>query len=293
VTSRVNGNALAATPPAAPAAGAADGSAVATRGRRRRLYREIDRSTYTVIAVGGMAGLLLLWWAYATFGNTNPLFLPSPAQVARRFVEYAGGDLWADAADSFSRVSIGFLLSSAMAIPLGLLVGTVRAAEAAVEPAMGFIRYMPAVAFVPLTIIWVGVGEEQKWLVIWIGTFFTQVLMVMDNVKRVRRELVDVGYTLGLSDLAVLGRIVVPAASPAIWDTLRITLGWAWTWLVLAELVAADGGLGHRVVLAQRYLQTDTIFVALIVIGLIGLMMDQLMKVIGRRLFSWAERGNA
>jgi NitT/TauT family transport system permease protein len=126
---------------------------------------------------------------------------------------------------------------------------------------MGFIRYMPAIAFVPLTIIWIGVGEEQKWLVIWIGTFFTQVLMVMDNVKRVRRELVD------------------------------ITLGWAWTWLVLAELVAADDGLGHRVVLAQRYLQTDTIFVALIVIGAIGLLMDQVMKFAGRRLFRWAEKG--
>jgi NitT/TauT family transport system permease protein len=150
---------------------------------------------------------------------------------------------------------------------------------------------MPAIAFVPLTIIWIGVGEEQKWLVIWIGTFFTQVLMVMDNVKRVRRELVDIGYTLGMTDRAILGRIVIPSASPAIWDTLRITLGWAWTWLVLAELVAADDGLGHRVVLAQRYLQTDTIFVALIVIGAIGLLMDQVMKFAGRRLFRWAEKG--
>ncbi|GAB3259513.1 ABC transporter permease [Kineosporia babensis] len=268
-------------------------AAVPTRGRRPGLYREISRGAYAVIAVCGMVVLLLAWWAYAKFGNTNPLFLPTPDRVARRFVDYAGGDLLTDAAASFNRVTIGFLLSSAMAVPLGLLVGTVRPAEAAIEPTMGFIRYMPAVAFVPLTIIWIGVGEEQKWLVIWIGTFFTQVLMVMDNVKRVRRELVDVGYTLGLSDVSVLWRIVVPAASPAIWDTLRITLGWAWTWLVLAEVVAADDGLGHRVTLAQRYLQTDTIFVALIVIGLIGLVMDQAMKVLGRRLFRWAERGNA
>ncbi|MCP2621307.1 ABC transporter permease [Mycolicibacterium smegmatis] len=263
-----------------------------TRGRRPRLYRELGSRTYTVIAVGSMAVLLVLWWVYARYGGTNPTFLPGPDKVARRFVEYLQGDLLADAAASFNRVTIGFLLSTVMAVPLGVLLGTVRIAEAAVEPTMGFIRYMPAVAFVPLTIIWIGVGEEQKWLVIWIGTFFTQVLMVMDNVKRVRRELINVGYTLGMSDFAVLTRIVIPASSPAIWDTLRITLGWAWTWLVLAEVVAADDGLGHRVTLAQRYLQTDTIFVALIVIGLIGLAMDQVMKIVGRRVFRWAERGN-
>ena len=264
-----------------------------TRGRRPRLYRELGSMAYALIAVGSLVVLISAWWLYARFGGINPLFLPTPAQVAQRFADYARGDLLADTAASFGRVTIGFLLSSAMAVPLGILVGTMRPAEAAVEPAMGFIRYMPAVAFVPLTIIWIGVGEEQKWLVIWIGTFFTQVLMVMDNVKRVRRELIDVGYTLGLSDLSVLARIVVPAASPAIWDTLRITLGWAWTWLVLAEVVAADDGLGHRVTLAQRYLQTDTIFVALIVIGVIGLVMDLVMKVMGRRLFGWAERGHA
>lgn len=266
---------------------------VPTRGRRPGLYRDLSKRAYAGVAVTGMVVLLLIWWAYAKYGGMNPIFLPAPDQVARRFVQYVQGDLVADATASFNRVTIGFLLSTAMAVPLGLLLGTVRSAEAAIEPTMGFIRYMPAVAFVPLTIIWIGVEEQQKWLVIWIGTFFTQVLMVMDDVKRVRRELVDVGYTLGLSDLAVLARIIVPAASPAIWDTLRITLGWAWTWLVLAEVVAAEDGLGHRVTLAQRYLQTDTIFVALIVIGLIGLVMDQAMKVAGRRMFAWAERGNA
>lgn len=263
------------------------------RGRRPYLYRDVGTGTYATVAIGALVVLGALWWLYAKFGGMNPLFLPSPGQVARRFVDYAGTDLLGDTTASFNRVTIGFILSTVMAVPIGIVIGTVRPAQAAIEPAMGFIRYMPAVAFVPLTIIWIGVGEEQKWLVIWIGTFFTQVLMIMDNVKRVQRELIDVGFTLGLSDVAVLLRIVVPASSPAIWDTLRITLGWAWTWLVLAEVVAADDGLGHRITLAQRYLQTDTIFVGLIVIGLIGLAMDLVMKVVGRRLFRWAERGNS
>lgn len=263
------------------------------RGRKPGLYRDLRGRTYLLIAVGGLVTLIAAWWLYAIFGGMNPIFLPTPAQVATRFVEYVRTDLAGDTLASFIRVSIGFLLSTAMAVPLGILIGAVRPAQAAIEPTLGFIRYMPAIAFVPLTIIWTGVGEEQKWLVIWLGTFFTQVLMVMDNVKRVRRELVNVGYTLGLNDLSVMSRIVVPAASPQIWDTLRITLGWAWTWLVLAEFIAAEDGLGHRVTLAQRYLQTDMIFVALIVIGFLGMVMDLLMKESGRRMFSWAEKGSS
>jgi NitT/TauT family transport system permease protein len=148
---------------------------------------------------------------------------------------------------------------------------------------------MPAVAFLPLTIVWVGVDESQKWLIIFIGTFFQQVLLVMDNVKRVPREYVDISHTLGMRDSKVLRRVVLPAAAPAIWDTLRITLGWAWTWLVIAELVAASDGLGHRIIVAQRYFQTDTIFVGILVIGLLGLVMDQVMKFTGKRIFRWAE----
>jgi len=111
----------------------------------------------------------------------------------------------------------------------------------------------------------------------------------MDNVKRVPREYVDISHTLGMRDTSVLRRVVLPAAAPSIWDTLRITLGWAWTWLVIAELVAASDGLGHRIIVAQRYFQTDTIFVGILVIGLLGLIMDQAMKFTGKRIFRWAE----
>ena len=187
------------------------------------------------------------------------------------------------------RITIGFSISTVLALPIGILIGTYRAAEAVVEPSVDFIRYMPAVAFVPLTIVWVGVDEPQKWLIIFIGTFFQQVLLVQDNVKRVPREYVDIGYTLGMKDRTVLRRVVLPASGPAIWDTLRITLGWAWTWLVVAELVAATEGLGHSIVVAQRFFQTETIFLGIIVIGLLGLIMDQAMKFAGKRIFRWAE----
>jgi NitT/TauT family transport system permease protein len=199
--------------------------------------------------------------------------------------------LWSDAAASFYRITVGFLISSAVAVPLGILMGTYKVAEAALEPTVDLIRYMPAVAFVPLTILWVGIGDGQKFLIIFIGTFFQQILLVMDNVKRVPRDFINVGYTLGLKEGTILRKIVLPAAAPAIFDTLRVTLGWAWTYLVVAELVAASTGLGHRIMEAQRYFQTDTIMVGILVIGILGLVTDFGFKFAHGRLFAWTEQG--
>jgi NitT/TauT family transport system permease protein len=268
----------------------------APRRQRRsavRLYGPLDPRVYFALAVAAFAAMLVAWWLAAALNVTSELFLPSPGQVWSRGVELArDGTLGSATWESFRRITIGFLISTALGVPIGILIGTYRIAEAAIEPPVDFIRYMPAVAFVPLSIVWFGVGETQKYVLIFIGTFFQQVLLVMDNVKRVPREYVDIGYTLGLRDPAVLRQIVLPAAAPAIWDTLRITLGWAWTWLVVAELVAAPNGLGHMILTAQRYFETETIFLGILVIGLLGLVMDQTMKIIGRRvLFPWAETG--
>jgi NitT/TauT family transport system permease protein len=277
------------------AAGAPRGAPATPRRRKRkrkllRLYNPIEPRTYLIIAILSFAALIGGWWLAAALDLAKDIFLPSPADVWDAGLEAArNGTLWDDARISFVRITIGFLVSTAMALPIGIAIGTYRAAEAAIEPSVDFIRYMPAVAFVPLTIVWVGVDESQKWLIIWIGTFFQQVLLVMDNVKRVPREYVDIGHTLGMKDRTVLRRVVLPASAPAIWDTLRITLGWAWTWLVVAELVAADDGLGHSIVNAQRFFQTETIFLGIIVIGFLGLIMDQAMKFTGKRLFRWAE----
>ena len=242
------------------------------------------------IAALVFATLAAGWFAVTSAGWVDPLFLPSPAAVGERLVVLAqGGELWTDLRVSILRIAGGFLLATAMAIPIGVLIGSYRLWEAAVEPLVDFIRYMPVVAFVPLTILWVGTDDAQKLLIIWIGTFFQQVLLVMDNVKRVPLDFVDFGRTLGMPDRSILTRIVVPSAAPGIWDSLRISLGWAWTWLVLAELVAATSGLGYRITAAQRFFQTDTIIGYILVLGLLGLVTDQLMKAAGRVLFRWAE----
>ena len=184
-------------------------------------------------------------------------------------------------------LALGFLISTLIALPIGVLIGCYARWEAAIEPFVDFIRYMPVVAFVPLTILWTGTSDIQKFLIIFIGTFFQQVLLIMDNVKSVPRDFINLGRTLGMPDWRILQRIVVPRALPAIWDSMRISLGWAWTWLVVAELVAATSGLGYRITTAQRFFQTDLIFGYLLILGLLGLVTDQLMKAAARHLFRY------
>ena len=212
----------------------------------------------------------------------------SPAKVLARLGELAAsGQLWQDASISIWRISIGFLISTAFALPIGVLIGCYKAWEAIVEPVVDFIRYMPVVAFVPLTILWTGTGDTQKYLIIWIGTFFQQVLLIMDNVKGVPWDFINLGRTLQMPERRILTRIVLPSAMPGIWDSLRISLGWAWTWLVVAELVAATSGMGYRITTAQRFFQTDLMIGYILLLGCFGLATDQAMKLIGRRMFRY------
>ena len=168
-----------------------------------------------------------------------------------------------------------------------ILIGSYPRWEAAVDPFVDFIRYMPVVAFVPLTILWAGTGDVQKLMIIFIGTFFQQVLLIMDNVKSVPRDFLNLGRTLQMPEWRILQRIVLPSSMPAIWDSMRISLGWAWTWLVVAELVAATSGLGYRITTAQLFFQTDLIFGYLRILGILGLTTDQAMKYAGRKLFRY------
>ena len=249
----------------------------------------LDRRLYLSIAAASFGVWLALWWAVTALGLVDPLFLPGPAAVLRRFGRWLlDGDLPEDAGISTFRVMAGFLASAVMALPLGLLIGAYRPVRAFFEPLLEFARYLPAVAFVPVVLLWTGIGEASKITVIWIGTFFQLVIMLSEDVARVPMPQVEGARTLGATDREVLMLVLLRSAMPAMFDTLRITLGWAWTYLVVAELVAANSGLGYAILKAQRFLQTDRIFVGIIVIGLIGLGTDQLLRWAHRRLFPWA-----
>jgi NitT/TauT family transport system permease protein len=184
---------------------------------------------------------------------------------------------------------MGFLISAALAIPLGLLAGCFRPIEAFIEPLVGFVRYLPAAAFIPLVIVWLGIGENAKIAIIFIGTFFQMVLVVADVTRRVPSELRDVSLTLGAHRLQVVRYVLAPAVFPGMLETMRVMAGWAWTYLVVAELVAANSGLGFRILKAQRFLATADVFAGIVVIGLLGLATDLAFKFLSARLVPWAK----
>ncbi len=259
------------------------------RGALWTIRGTLDRRIYLLIAGSSFCLWIGVWWLVTALAWIDPLFLPGPGAVLRRFFSWLrDGDLLSDAGISLFRVTAGFLASAVMALPLGLVVGAYRPVRAFFEPLLEFARYLPAVAFVPVVLLWTGIGEASKITVIWIGTFFQMVIMLSEDVARVPLPQIEAARTLGANGAEVVRRVLWRSALPAMFDTLRITLGWAWTYLVVAELVAANSGIGYAILKAQRFLQTDRIFVGIIVIGVIGLGTDQLLRFAHRRLFPWA-----
>jgi NitT/TauT family transport system permease protein len=189
---------------------------------------------------------------------------------------------------SSGEIVAGFILASILAIPFGILMGSFKIAEAALEPITNFMRYIPISALIPLLILWVGIGIEEKIAVIFLGTFFQQLVIIADVSRGVSRDLLDVSYTLGADRRTVVTRVLIPATMPGVMDTLRVTLGWAWTYLVVAELVAANKGLGYFILNSMRGLFTDQIFLGIMVIGLLGLITDQAFKAFRDWLLPWA-----
>lgn len=236
--------------------------------------------------VAFIAGWGLLTWS----GLVKPIFLPTPGAVAIRAGEmWADGSLVGHARASITVIAVGFALSSLLSIPVGLIAGTYPAFQALIGPLVGFTRYLPVTAFVPLFILWIGIGLEQQAAVIFFGVFFQQIVMVADLVRGVPNDLLNASYTLGTSPRRVLPSVILPAVAPGILDVLRVTIAWAWTYLVVAEMVGANEGLGYISIRAVRGFQVDTIFVAIAVIGLFGLFTDVALRVLRKRLFPWAD----
>lgn len=253
--------------------------------------KDIAKPLYTGAGIATFI-LLLLFWSILSYGGfVNPLFLPAPDKIVKSAISiFQSGEIWTDIGISFSRVALGFILAAVIGVPLGMLMGSLRVMQGAFEPIIGFIRYMPASAFIPLLILWIGLGEGEKMAVIFLGTFFQLTLMVMDVTKNIQNELIEVSYTLGAKSFQLFKRVILPASLPGIVDTLRITFGWAWTYLVVAELVGASDGLGFMIMQASRFLKPDKIIVGILIIGVLGLIMDLIFKAIYRASFSWMRK---
>ena len=229
------------------------------------------------------------WYISAKYLRIDSIFLPSPLDVGKAFINlWSKGFLLEDIWASFSRVSAGFILSALVALPLGILMGAFASIRSLFEPIIAVVRYMPAPAFIPLLIIYLGIGEEPKIALIFIGTVFFNILMIMDAVKFVPKDLIETTYTLGGTRWQVLAQVITPYIVPSIIDTFRINIATSWNLVVVAELVAASEGLGKRIILAQKFLKTDEIFACLIVLGLIGFCLDLFFRLLLRTTCKWA-----
>ncbi len=257
-----------------------------------KIRRQIDKKKYTLYAVLTFLVIIALWTIVSSLELIDTIFLPTPLNVLKyAFKTAKEGILWANMGISIYRITFGFVLAVILGVPIGILAGTFKPIEAVVRPVSEFIRYMPVPAFVPLIMVWVGIGESAKITVIFIGTFFQLVLMVADDAKSVSDDLIFASYTLGADTKMAIMKVLIPAMMPRLMETLRMMIGWAWTYLVSAELVAASSGLGYSILKAQRFVKTDAIFSGIIIIGLLGLIIDRIFAYINKKLFHWAEGG--
>jgi NitT/TauT family transport system permease protein len=234
--------------------------------------------------------LFVALWSAATFGGwVTPQFLRDPwAMLVAGWDLLTVHEFYLDIGVTVWRVVGGFVVAAAIGVPLGILMGAYKPIEAFFEPFVSFARYLPASAFIPLLILWAGIGETQKLAVIFIGSFFQLVLMIAMIVGATRRDLVEAAYTLGASSNGIVRRVLLPASAPHIAETLRLVLGWAWTYIIVAELIGASSGIGHMITDSQALLATDQIIFGIVVIGVIGLVSDYLFKLVNQKLYPWS-----
>ncbi len=235
-----------------------------------------------------IALLLVFWYLLTATGTVNPVFLPSPGQTLQAFFSLWSPSFFQQALlPSLIRIGGAFLLSVLIALPLGVLSGQIPTVAQLVQPLCGFTRYLPVAALVPLCILWFGIGDAQKIAVITIGLVFQLTLLLTADSAAVPKELIEAARTFGLSRGEIIWRIVLPHSMPRMWDDLRIAAGWAWSYLVLAELVAGNRGIGYFIIQSQRYLETGQVFAGILFVGILGLLTDLLFRFSGSRLFRW------
>lgn len=260
--------------------------------RRRPVFAPLEpvspRARW-MLGVGFFVLFVSAWAAFTLGGYVSPTFLASPVTMVREgwllFTQY---NFHEDIGMTVWRVFGGFAMAAIVAVPLGIAMGAYKPVEAFLEPFVSFCRYLPASAFIPLLILWAGLGEAQKLLVIFIGSVFQIILMVAVIVGGARRDLVEAAYTLGANSQGIVKRVLIPGAAPGIMEALRLVLGWAWTYVIVAELIGSSSGIGHMITDSQALLNTGQIIFGIIVIGVIGLISDLAFKALNRRLFAWS-----
>jgi NitT/TauT family transport system permease protein len=262
------------------------------RGRRQhallRLRGDIPIGTRIALAVLGIVMLFGCWWLAADL-LVQKEFLPNPADTLHGLETYwNSGDFWSDVWASSLRILKGYSISLAIGAVLGLFIGSFRSVESFWESPIGFLRYIPATALVPLFLAWLGIDEAPKVALVIAGTVFFNIVMMADVARLVPREMILAAYTLGAGRSRVMGRVVLPHCLPGMIDVARVNLAAAWPMLVVAELLAATDGLGYRLTVLRRGSEWEQIFAVLVVFAVIGITSDLFLRWLRNRVAPWA-----
>jgi taurine transport system permease protein len=246
----------------------------------------------TTLSVVTMVGILVLWWLASHFRWLPPLFLPTPETVFTRLYESALGRLTdAPLSEHFGwsifRVFSAFVAACVTAIPIGIAMGVSRIARGIFDPPIEFYRPLPPLAYLPLIVIWFGIDELSKILLIYLACFAPLAMSARAGVRSVSQEQIHAAYSMGASKWQVIRHVIVPAAMPEILTAMRIAIGFGWTTLVAAEMVAATKGLGQMVLNASNFLRTDIVIMGIIVIGAVAYLFDLLMRYVERLVVPW------
>lgn len=262
-----------------------------TGARRRHRSRLLERpGARAVVGLAAPAVLLVLWWAVTAAGLLSAVQLPSPGAVLSAGVNLLErGDLWLHVGISTQRVLLGFLLGAALGLAVGSALGLSRWADALFAPLIGALRAVPSLAWVPLLILWMQIGEESKVTLIAIGAFFPVFTTVYAALRHVDPHLVEAGRAFGYHGLSLLRTVQLPAVVPAVFSGLRLALAQAWLFLVAAELIASSMGLGFLLTDSQNNGRTDRLILAIILLAVLGKLTDWLLGLLERRaLRRWA-----
>lgn len=251
------------------------------------IRKPIDRRLYLVLSILGFVIPLAGWQVVTSANLVGHLFLPSPLRVWESLVHWEKGTLWVDTYVSVEQVILGFIYAAIFAVPIGLYIGLYKPIEGILQAINDFFRYMPASAFIPLVLLWIGIGDSAKVSIIFIGVFFQIIVMTADAIRNVPQEYLDAMLTMGAKQSEVISMAVVRGAAPDILNLLRVNMGWAWTYLVVAELVAANRGLGFAIMQAQKFMDTPRIFAGIFIIGVLGVIFDLAFRLLAKLLFPW------
>jgi taurine transport system permease protein len=248
-----------------------------------------------VISVVTVVGLFVLWFAVTNLGLVKPLFLPKPQAVWEQFADYLFGrandkPLWQHFAASLFRVFSAFFLACLTAIPIGIAMGMSRVARGIFDPPLEFYRPLPPLAYLPLIIIWFGIDELPKVLLIFLSCFAPLALAARSGMRSAAPEQINAAYSMGATYGQIIRHVILPAALPDILVGMRIAIGFGWTTLVAAEMVAASVGLGQMVLNASNFLRTDIVIMGIVVIGVVAYAFDLLMRWVERKLVPWKGR---